>query len=88
MRLVLLGGERVDWSDFDVFRRACLPHAALCVHLGATECWTLHTEWKVDASVRASCPRLPVGRAIAGRRVDLVGEDGALVAEGQVGEVG
>ena len=87
VRLVLLGGERVNWSDFDVFRRACLPHAALCVHLGATECWTLHTEWKVNASVRASCPRLPVGRAITGRRVDLVGEDGALVAQGQVGEV-
>ena len=27
VRLVLLGGERVDWSDYDIFRRACLPHA-------------------------------------------------------------
>jgi fengycin family lipopeptide synthetase E len=86
VRLVSLGGERVDWSDFDVFRRACPPHAELAVHLGATECWTLHTEWRVDASARASCPRLPVGRAIAGRRVDVVGEDGAMVPQGQVGE--
>ena len=86
VRLVLLGGERVDWSDFDLFRRACLPHAELGVHLGATECWTVHTEWKVDPSVRADCPRLPVGRAIAGRRVDIVGEDGATLPEGEVGE--
>jgi amino acid adenylation domain-containing protein len=87
VRLVTLGGERVDWSDFDVFRRACPPHAELTVHLGATECWTLHTEWKVDPSARASCPRLPVGRAIAGRRVDVVGADGKMLPEGQVGEV-
>ena len=87
MRLLTLGGERVDWSDFDVFRRACPPEAKLRVHLGATECWTLHTEWKVDASVRASCPRLPVGRAIPGRRVDIVGEDGKPLPDGEIGEV-
>jgi amino acid adenylation domain-containing protein len=86
VRLVLLGGERVDWSDFDVFRRACPPHAELGVHLGATECWTVHTEWKVDPSVRAACPRLPVGRAIPGRRVDIVGKDGKTLPEGEVGE--
>jgi amino acid adenylation domain-containing protein len=87
VRLVLLGGERIDWSDFDVFRRACLPHAEMAVHLGATECWTLHTEWKVDASARARCPRLPVGRAIAGRRVDVVDQYGDSLPDGEVGEV-
>ncbi len=87
VRLVLLGGERVDWSDYDIFRRACLPHAELGVHLGATECWTVHTEWKVDPSMRARCPRLPVGRAIPGRRVDIVSEDGKAVPEGVIGEV-
>jgi amino acid adenylation domain-containing protein len=87
VRLLTLGGERVDWSDFDVFRRACPPQAKLRVHMGSTECWTLHTEWKVDASVRPSGPRLPVGRAIPGRRVDIVGEDGEPVADGEIGEV-
>ena len=87
MRMLTLGGERVDWSDFDVFRRACPPQAKLRVHLGATECWTLHTEWKVDASVRARYPRLPVGRAIPGRRVDIVGEDGEPLPDGEIGEV-
>jgi acyl-CoA synthetase (AMP-forming)/AMP-acid ligase II len=42
---------------------------------------------RVDPAMRATCPRLPVGRAIPGRRVDLVGEDGEVVAEGEVGEV-
>ena len=32
---------------------------------------------------RAAYPRLPVGRAIQGRRVDVVGEDGAPRAQGQ-----
>jgi amino acid adenylation domain-containing protein len=87
VRLLTLGGERVDWSDYDVFRRACTPQAKLRVHLGATECWTVHTEWKVDASVRARCPRLPVGRAIPGRRVDIVGEDDEPLPDGEIGEV-
>ena len=87
VRLVTLGGERVDWSDFDVLRRACPAHTELVVHLGATECWTLHTEWKVDPALRATCPRLPVGRAVVGKRVDIVGDDGATLPDGEVGEV-
>ncbi|HEY1725166.1 MAG TPA: non-ribosomal peptide synthetase [Steroidobacteraceae bacterium] len=87
VRLVTLGGERVDWSDFDVFRRACPPQARFRVHLGATECWTLHTQWKVDALIRVSCPRLPVGRGIPDRRVDIVDDDGKALPDGEVGEV-
>jgi amino acid adenylation domain-containing protein len=86
VRAVALGGERVDWSDYDLFRRACPARAELYVHLGATECWTLHTEWRVDPSVRASVSQLPVGRVIPGKRVDIVDERGKSVAEGAVGE--
>ena len=86
VRMVMLGGERVDWSDLDVLRRACPPHAELVVHLGATECWTLHTEWKVDPALRATCPRLPVGRAVLGKRVDIVGDDGQTLPDGEIGE--
>jgi acyl-coenzyme A synthetase/AMP-(fatty) acid ligase/acyl carrier protein len=87
VRAVTLGGERVDWSDYDLFRRACPGHAELYVHLGATECWTLHTQWRVDPSVRARSTQLPVGRSIPGRSVDIVDERGGRVAEGAVGEV-
>lgn len=86
VRQAMLGGERVDWSDFDVFRRACRPDAQLHVHLGATECWTVHSEWLVDPTVRASGARLPVGRAVPGRPMRIVDEAGATLADGEIGE--
>ena len=87
LRMVQLGGERVDWSDYDAFRAACGPEAAFGCHLGATECWTLHTQWLVDEAVRGSAPRLPVGRDAPGRTVRLLGEDGASAADGETGEI-
>jgi amino acid adenylation domain-containing protein len=87
VRAVALGGERVDWHDYDLFRRACRPQSELYVHLGATECWTLHTQWRVDPAVRAGASQLPVGRAIPGRQVSIVGENGEPVSQGATGEV-
>jgi amino acid adenylation domain-containing protein len=86
LRTLALGGERVDWSDFDLFRRSCAPEAELHVHLGATECWTLHTEWTVDPAVRTDGTSLPVGRAVADRAVMIIGPSGVPVASGEIGE--
>ena len=87
IRLVTLGGERVDWGILDAFRRACGPDAKLMVHMGATEVWVLHSQWFVDAALRAPSPQLPVGRSLPGRMVTLVGEDGLPVVDGEAGEV-
>ena len=87
VRLVTLGGERVDWGILDAFRRACGQDAKLMVHMGATEVWVLHSQWFVDGALRASSPQLPVGRSLPGRAVSLIGEDGLPVAEGEAGEV-
>ena len=87
LRLVVLGGERVGWGDLDVVRRGCRPGTLFGVHLGATECWTLHSRWFVDEAVRATSPSLPVGRRMPDRKVTLVDEAGAPVAEGDTGEV-
>ncbi len=87
VRLVTLGGERVDWGILDAFRRACGPDAKLMVHMGATEVWVLHSQWFVDGALRASSPQLPVGRSLPGRAVSLIGEDGLPVADGEAGEV-
>jgi amino acid adenylation domain-containing protein len=87
VRLVTLGGERVDWGVLDAFRRACGPDARLMVHMGATEVWVLHSQWFVDEALRPSSPQLPVGRALPGRRVDLIGEDGRPAPDGEAGEV-
>jgi amino acid adenylation domain-containing protein len=84
---VVLGGERIDWGDFDVFERGCPRGAKLYVHLGATECWTVHTQWCVDPAVRASSRQLPSGRAIPDRTATIVREDGTPAAEGEAGEI-
>ncbi len=87
VRLVSLGGERIDWTDFDVFRRGLPPNAKLSVHLGATECWTLHTHWYVDPALRNTHPHLPVGRSMPDRAVRVLREDGTPTKEGEAGEV-
>jgi amino acid adenylation domain-containing protein len=87
VRLVTLGGERVDWGVLDITRRACRPDAMLMVHMGATEVWVLHSQWFVDERLRADCPQLPVGRSLPGRHVSLVDDAGRPVPDGEVGEV-
>jgi fengycin family lipopeptide synthetase E len=58
LRLVVLGGDRVDWRDFELFKHVCRPQARFGVHLGATECSTLYLEWYVDESMlRTGCYR-------------------------------
>ena len=86
LRVVSLGGDRVDWADVDVFKRGCVSTASLLVHLGATECWTLYAQWFVDDSLRSSGARLPVGRVVGDRIVTLVDAAGAPVADGEIGE--
>jgi amino acid adenylation domain-containing protein len=86
LRIVLLGGDRVEWRDFDACRRGCSPDCRFGMHLGATESSTLYLQWFVDERLRQSSPRLPVGRAMPGRSVRLVDESGNPVAEGEVGE--
>ena len=87
VRLVTLGGERVDWGILETFRRACRPDAKLMVHMGATEVWVLHSQWFVDEALRASSPQLPVGRSLPGRTVRLLDDHGGPVPDGEAGEV-
>ncbi|MEX0852681.1 MAG: non-ribosomal peptide synthetase [Bauldia sp.] len=86
LRLVYLGGDRVSWSDFDVFRRVCRPDAAFGVHFGATECSTVYLQWFVDGQLRGAGGQLPIGRPLPDRKVALVGADGLPVADGEIGE--
>jgi amino acid adenylation domain-containing protein len=85
LRLVALGGDRVDWADYDTFRRICGPEARFASHLGATEC-SIFAEWFVEEAARGDGGGLPVGRQNPGYRVRLIDEDGADVAGGETGE--
>ena len=85
LRLVALGGDRVDWADYDLFRRVCGEQARFASHLGATEC-SIYAEWFVQQGARSDGGALPVGRTNPGYRVSLVGEDGSEVQDGEIGE--
>jgi amino acid adenylation domain-containing protein len=85
LRLVALGGDRVDWSDYDAFRSTCGQEARFASHLGATEC-SIYAEWFVDEAARGDGGALPVGRANSSYRVRLLDEDGAEVGKGETGE--
>ena len=84
VRLGMLVSERVEWADYDIFRRVFSPDAFLLVTFGSTECAV--ARWFVDEAVRATSPRLPVGRVFAGRKLTIVDEEGRLVADGEIGE--
>lgn len=84
LRLVYLGGDRVGWADYDLFRRTCPESAEFGTHLGSTECATLH--WIVDPERRPDSVLLPLGRPLPDREVRLINEDGAPVADGAIGE--
>jgi amino acid adenylation domain-containing protein len=87
VRLVSLGGDRVDWSDFDLFEIVCRRDAKFYVHLGATECWTLQSQWCVDASARDTLSSLPVGYSLPQRHVDVLDADGHETPVGEIGEI-
>ncbi len=85
LRLVALGGDRVDWADYDLVRAVCRPETRLATHLGATEC-TLYTGWFADEAFRGKGGALPVGRQLPSARIMLQDPEGAEVPAGEVGE--
>lgn len=85
VRLVTLGGDRVDWSDYDAFSRICGENARFASHLGSTEC-SLFAQWTIEARPPGESGGLPVGRAIEGFEIALLGPEGRPVADGEIGE--
>jgi amino acid adenylation domain-containing protein len=86
IRVVGLGSQRVDWTDFDVFRRHFSLAAFLIVGIGATECGGNFCHWFVDQQLRAPGCRLPIGRILPDAKVTIADEDGRPVADGEIGE--
>jgi acyl-coenzyme A synthetase/AMP-(fatty) acid ligase/acyl carrier protein len=65
----------------------CRRDAKFYVHLGATECWTLQSQWCVDASVRDTSSSLPVGYSLPQRHVDVLDAEGHETPAGEIGEI-
>jgi fengycin family lipopeptide synthetase E len=87
LRIVLLTGERVDWSDLDLVRRCCGPDTDLIVTLSSTESSASYIQCAVDAEVRENSSRLPVGREVADFEVTIVDAEGHPVEDGAIGEI-
>jgi acyl-coenzyme A synthetase/AMP-(fatty) acid ligase/acyl carrier protein len=87
LRVLRLGGERVDGSDVDLFRRTCPPDAGLLLGLASTESVSIFVQWWADEAARADGPRVPVGRANPGFKITIVGDDGRPAPDGEVGEL-
>jgi amino acid adenylation domain-containing protein len=87
VRVMGLGSQRVDWSDFDLFRRCCSPQAFLIVGIGATECGGNFCHWFVDERLRTAEGRLPIGRVLPDASVTVADDDGRPAAPGDVGEL-
>jgi amino acid adenylation domain-containing protein len=86
VRIVKLSTDRSSWSDVDEFRRICPSESFLYISLASSEC-TIHLHWFVDESLRVRSTQLPVGRAIADRKVTLIDDDGNPVVGDEIGEV-
>ena len=86
IRIVVTGGQRVDWTDFDVFTRLSPPGAFLHVGSGLTETAGQFSGWFVDSKMRVPNAVLPVGRIHPDLRVTMVDEGGDPVPEGEIGE--
>lgn len=86
VRIVRLVGDRSDWNDVDLFRRAFRADARLEISVASTECPSSFVRWFVDETLERGA-RLPVGRLTPGLELSILGEDGAPAADGQAGEV-
>ena len=86
LRIVSLGGERVQWSDVAIARRGFSRDVHLAIELASTECGPI-LYWRVDEVLRSTTTVPPVGSPLHNREVQIVDNDGNPVADGEIGEM-
>ncbi|MDP6437281.1 MAG: amino acid adenylation domain-containing protein [Gammaproteobacteria bacterium] len=79
VRLVVLGGEEVLATDFDLFRRYFQPPAIFVNGLGPSES-TLALQFFADHNTQLPGGAVPAGSPVSGTRVWLCNEDGSEAA--------
>ncbi|RLT93660.1 non-ribosomal peptide synthetase [Ketobacter sp.] len=86
IRLVIFGGERVLTSDVHLARKVFGQHIHFFTGLGSTETGTIR-HFKIDPETKLEGKVVPIGFPVDDVEVRLLGEDGAPVAVGEVGEI-
>ncbi len=88
VRLAYVAGDRFFGSDLQLLRRVMPADAFVYTGIGSTECATLYRQWFVPRDWEAGAGAVvPVGYAVADRRVLLRDADGGPVAPGERGEI-
>ena len=86
VRVIRLEGDQAARFDVDLFRRHFGPECVLVNGLGTTETG-LVSQYFVGRDTEISDGVLPVGHAVEGMEVSVVGDDGRPVSPGDVGEI-
>lgn len=86
VRLAILGGERVLWSDIERGRMLFGSGVEFFTGLGASETGTV-CHLPITAGTHRRDLVVPIGRSVEGMEVLLLDQEGVPVAEGEVGEI-
>lgn len=86
LRLIVLGGERVDQAAVDLTRELFGAEALVANGYGTTETGVL-TFWFTDGDTREREATIPVGHPIPGMSLRILNDAGRVVGPGQTGEL-
>ena len=85
LRILDLHGERILATDIALFRRKLPSNCHISVTMGSIEAGAVFSWFVRDDKITGTV--VPVGYLMSGRRVALLDEQGAPVADGEVGEL-
>ncbi|PDP87630.1 hypothetical protein CQJ94_11335 [Glycomyces fuscus] len=83
---LLLGGERLPWALVDRIR-SLTPGVRVFNHYGPAECTVGAAMGEVPATRSDGTASVPVGHALRGSELRIVGDDGVTVPAGESGEI-
>lgn len=86
VRIVCIGGDRVQWSDIDECRRCFSSDTLVYSILSSTEAGPCIHAF-VDEALRSTTAHPPAGRPAAGWKVTIVDDDNRPVADGEAGSI-
>jgi acyl-CoA synthetase (AMP-forming)/AMP-acid ligase II/thioesterase domain-containing protein len=86
VRWVRFGRERVLYSDVELYRQRFPETCRLVIAVGATETSTF-ASWCIDHATPLDPALIPVGLPPQDVTLELLGDDGASVGPGEIGEI-